>query len=103
MLWCAEQVALGVATSLEGRQQADRLIDSDLIGLGDKQRYGTLTKVVGRTVRPLSLEDATQVDAQRAAAGLPPLAQEADRLAAERAEEVRLAQHADTANDLQEG
>lgn len=75
LMWCAGQVALGVATSLEERQQAARLIDGGLTGLGGKQRYGTLTKLVGRRVKPLPLEDAANVDVRRAAAGLPPLAQ----------------------------
>lgn len=80
MMWCVGQVALSVATSLEERQQAARLIDGGLIGLGGKQRYGTATKLVGRTVKPLALEEPQQVDARRAAAGLPPLAKDLAQL-----------------------
>ncbi|MVN88473.1 hypothetical protein GO986_17155, partial [Deinococcus sp. HMF7620] len=73
--WCAGQAALRTAITIGERAQGARLIDQALIGLDRQQRYGTVTKVVGRWVRTVSLENAQGVDARRAAIGLPPLAQ----------------------------
>lgn len=83
MQWCAGQAALKTATTLEERQQAARLIDQGLVGLGGQQRYGTVYNVAGRTVRPLPIEDPLKVDARRAAAGLSPLAEELARIQSE--------------------
>lgn len=67
---CARQGAVDAAISTPERQQAAHLIDFGLPGLGGKQRYGMATKTIGRTVQPLPIEDAGNVNARRAAAGL---------------------------------
>ncbi|MFC4455103.1 DUF6624 domain-containing protein [Deinococcus sonorensis] len=80
--WCAGQAALQEAATPGDRKQAVRLIDQALIALGGPQRYGTVTKVVGGQVKPLPIDDPAHVDARRAAAGLPPLAQDLTELQA---------------------
>lgn len=73
--FCAGQVALAAAITLEERSGAATLIDQGLIGLDEEQRYGTVYRVTGRTLTPWPIQDAPGVDARRAALGLPPLAE----------------------------
>ncbi|GHF54546.1 hypothetical protein HNQ07_003614 [Deinococcus metalli] len=71
--WCVGQVALSAATTPAERSQAAGLIDQALVAAGENQRYGTALTRRGSRLVPLPIADEPDVDARRAAAGLPPL------------------------------
>lgn len=81
--FCAGQAALKAAATPEERRGAASLIDRGLLGLGQGQWYGTVSRTVGRRLWTQPIDNAPDVDLRRAVLGLPPLAEaQAEEVAA---------------------
>lgn len=73
--YCAGQAAQKAASTPDERYAAASLIDQGLNRLDQPQLYGTLYIFRGRRAVPLPIQDEANVEARRAALGLPPLAE----------------------------